>query len=130
MQNVNYNSCFTCLHKKRWLPRLRSVDTGRSDLRMVEMLVESTTTHDGYPCYCCPQLLERQAIVDGAIEGSYWVMFMTCWFLVARSIERKMVMLSFQPQKRRRKVHELSQFFLPMVFVKVEMTTSEEMHDY
>jgi hypothetical protein len=55
---------------------------------------------------------------------------MTCWFLVTRSIERKMVMLSFQPQKRRRKVHELSQFFLPMVFVKVEMTTSEEMHDY
>jgi hypothetical protein len=40
-------------------------------MRMVEMLVEFDAAHDGCPCCCRPRLLERQVVVNKAIEGSY-----------------------------------------------------------
>ena len=48
-----------------------SVVARRSGVKMVETLAESASTHVGWPCYCYIQLLKRQVVADGAIEGSY-----------------------------------------------------------
>jgi len=52
---------------------------------------------------------------------------MTCWFRVARSVERKMVMFSFQPkiEKKRSRVVTVFSFILSMVFIMVEVVVGE-----